>query len=57
MDRGAWQVTVDRVTQSQTQLKQLNTCTVITRISIGEYNNETDRGLAMESFPVKSINK
>ena len=57
MDRGAWWATVNRVTQSQTQLKQLSTCTVITGISIGEYNNEKDRGLAMESFPVKSISK
>ena len=56
MDRGAWRATVNRAAQSQTQLKQLSTCTVITGISIGEYN-EKERGLAMESFSVKSINK
>ena len=28
MDRGAWQATVHRVANSQTQLKQLSTCTL-----------------------------
>ena len=27
MDRGAWQATVHSITKSQTQLKQLSTCT------------------------------
>ena len=32
MDRGAWRATVHGVTKSQTQLKQLSTCTHINSI-------------------------
>ena len=33
MDRGAWQAAVHRVTKSQTQLKQLSTCTHIFKLN------------------------
>ena len=34
VDRGVWQVTVHRVTKSQTQLKQLSTHVCTSRISV-----------------------
>ena len=38
MDRGAWQATVHRITESRTQLKRLSTNILIQKLLTGERN-------------------
>ena len=50
MDRGAWQATVHRVAQSQTQLKQLSTYTNDFESRKNDNINFIDMFVSLESF-------